>query len=39
MPVAVPAAAPRTRPRDRKRRIEEAAALAFAQHGYHAVGM
>ncbi|MDW4572119.1 TetR/AcrR family transcriptional regulator [Microbacterium sp. M3] len=39
MPVAVPASAPRTRPRDRKRRIEEAAALAFAQHGYHAVGM
>jgi len=39
MPAAVPAAAPRTRPRDRKRRIEEAAALAFAQHGYHAVGM
>ncbi|WP_162564203.1 MULTISPECIES: TetR/AcrR family transcriptional regulator [Microbacterium] len=40
MPVAVPSpAAARTRPRDRKRRIEEAAALAFAQHGYHAVGM
>lgn len=29
----------RARPRDRKRRIEEAAALAFAEHGYHAVGM
>ncbi|GAA5196344.1 TetR/AcrR family transcriptional regulator [Microbacterium jejuense] len=39
MPAAAPSAAPRTRPRDRKRRIEEAAALAFAQHGYHAVGM
>ncbi|WP_460772815.1 TetR/AcrR family transcriptional regulator [Microbacterium sp. GXF7504] len=31
--------AERSRPRDRKRRIEEAAALAFAQHGYHQVGM
>ena len=33
------ASAPRTRPRDRKRQIEEAAATAFAQSGYHAVGM
>ncbi|RLK46715.1 TetR/AcrR family transcriptional regulator [Microbacterium telephonicum] len=32
-------AAPRSRPRDRKRRIEEAAAVAFAEGGYHAVGM
>jgi len=39
MPAAAPSAASRTRPRDRKRRIEEAAGLAFAQHGYHAVGM
>ena len=39
MPAAAPSAASRTRPRDRKRRIEEAAALAFAQHGYYAVGM
>ena len=39
MPAAVPSAAVRTRPRDRKRRIEEAAALAFAQHGYYSVGM
>ncbi|MCT9819736.1 TetR family transcriptional regulator [Microbacterium sp. W1N] len=30
---------PRARPRDRKRRIEEAAAVAFAERGYHAVGM
>lgn len=29
----------RARPRDRKRRIEEAAALAFAQRGYHGVSM
>ncbi|WP_460800914.1 TetR/AcrR family transcriptional regulator [Microbacterium sp. GXF6406] len=29
----------RTRPRDRKRRIQEAAAAAFARSGYHAVGM
>ncbi|GAA5031663.1 TetR/AcrR family transcriptional regulator [Microbacterium fluvii] len=29
----------RTRPRDRKQRIEDAAALAFAEHGYHGVGM
>jgi len=33
------ASAPRTRPRDRKRQIEEAAATAFAQSGYHSVGM
>ncbi|MGW8483029.1 TetR/AcrR family transcriptional regulator [Microbacterium sp. NPDC055903] len=31
--------AARTRPRDRKQRIEEAAALAFASGGYHVVGM
>ena len=30
---------PRSRPRDRKRQIEQAAALAFARNGYHAVGM
>lgn len=29
----------RSRPRDRKWRIEEAAALAFAQHGYYGVSM
>lgn len=29
----------RTRPRDRKRQIEEAAALAFAERGYHRVSM
>lgn len=39
MPPAAPTAAIRTRPRDRKRRIEEAAALAFAQYGYYSVGM
>ena len=38
MPAAAPPAS-RTRPRDRKRRIEAAAALAFAQNGYHAVAM
>lgn len=29
----------RTRPRDRKRHIEEAAALAFSERGYHQVSM
>ena len=29
----------RTRPRDRKQRIEQAVAVAFAERGYHAVGM
>lgn len=32
-------AADRVRPRDRKLRIQEAAAAAFARNGYHAVGM
>ncbi|MCX6502591.1 MAG: TetR/AcrR family transcriptional regulator [Microbacterium sp.] len=31
--------AERARPRDRKRRIEDAAALAFAERGYHQVSM
>ncbi|WP_052460883.1 TetR/AcrR family transcriptional regulator [Microbacterium gorillae] len=39
MSTTVDPAAPRVRPRDRKQRIEEAAALAFARQGYHAVGM
>lgn len=39
-PASVPADAPvRRRPRDRKRQIETAAALAFAEHGYHQVSM
>ena len=39
MTVAEDPMRPRTRPRDRKRHIEQAAALAFARQGYHAVSM
>lgn len=39
MPASDGPPASRARPRDRKRRIQEAAATAFARHGYHAVGM
>lgn len=39
MPASDGPPASRARPRDRKRRIQEAAATAFARNGYHAVGM